>query len=77
MKVEYYGRRDRRIKTMTCHDLFHVEGTEQVYRPRKSLMDNPSRKHKTLRGIKTIDLKSPIDDARFTVQYIQAQRHVR
>ena len=77
VKVEYYDRRDRHIKTMTCHELFQVEGAEQTYRPRKVVMDNPSRKHKTLRGIKTVDLKTPIGDDLFTRRYIQAERHVR
>ncbi len=77
LKIEFYGRGDRLIKTLTNHELFKIDGTENAYRARKSIMDNVSLKHKTLKGLKDVDLNSDIADEVFTERYILSEKHIQ
>jgi len=73
-KVEFYDRRERILKTQTAHDLENVQGT--VWRARKTLMDNVSKQHKTVMGLKTRELNKPIDDQVFTERFILKGSHL-
>lgn len=73
-KVEFYDRRERLMKTQTAHDLENVQGT--VWRARKTLMDNVSKDHKTVMGLKARELNKPIDDQVFTERFILKGSHL-
>ena len=74
VKVEFYDRRERLMKVQTAHDLENVQGT--VWRARKTLMDNVSKQHKTVMGLKVRDLNKPIDDQVFTERFILKGSHL-
>ena len=74
VKIEYFDRRGRAIKTQTMHKLTNVGG--QAWRPNQTLMDNYDRKHKTLRGNQSRKMNPQIDDSIFTERYIKAERHL-
>ena len=74
VKVEFYDRRERVMKTQTAHDLENVQGT--VWRARKTLMDNVSKDHKTVMGLKARELNKPIDDQVFTERFILKGSHL-
>lgn len=75
VKIEFFDRRDRIIKTMTNHDLINIEGT--VWRPKKVLVDNHKRKHKTLIGLKKIQINVPVEDVIFTDRYLKSEKHIK
>ncbi len=75
VKIEYYDRRDRHIKTQTNLDLVNLEGT--VWRPKKALVDNHKRNHKTLVAVKSIEINIPIGNDLFTERYIMAEKHIQ
>ena len=74
VKIEYFDRRGRAIKTQTNHKLVNVGG--QAWRPDQTLMDNYDRNHKTLRGTQSRKINPTIEDSVFTEQYIKAERHL-
>jgi hypothetical protein len=74
IKIEYYDRRGRHIKTQTSYKLVNVQGS--IWRPSQTLMDNYERNHKTLRGTRTQKINLAIDDEVFTERYIQSEKHL-
>ncbi len=74
VKVKFYDRRDRLVKTQTCHELKNSHGN--VWYAQKVLMDNHKKKHKTLMGIKTKDVNLPIEDALFSEKTILSKKHL-
>jgi hypothetical protein len=75
VKIEFFDRRERLLKTQTAQELENVEGT--VWRARKTLMDNHKENHKTLMGLKERAINQPIADEVFTERYILSGRHVK
>lgn len=75
VKIEFYDRRERHIKTQTIGRLEHIEGT--LWRARRTLTDNHKRKHMTVAGVKEDILNEPIDDKLFTERHVSSGRHVR
>ena len=74
IKIEYYDRRGRHIKTQTSYKLVNVQGS--IWRPGQTLMDNYERNHKTLRGTRTQKINLAIDGEVFTERYIQSEKHL-
>jgi len=73
LKAEFYDRRGRLQKIQTNHALENVSGT--VWRAKKSLMNHLQKNHKTLTGITSRELNSPLDDAVFTERFILSGKH--
>lgn len=73
LKGEFYDRRDRLQKTQTCHELENVGGT--VWRAKKTLMHHHEKNHKTITGVITRQINTPIDDSVFTERFILSGRH--
>ena len=74
VKIEFYDRRDRLVKTQTCRELTHSHGT--VWYAGKVLMENHKTKHKTLMGIKTKEVNIPVDDNLFSEKTILSGKHI-
>ncbi len=68
LKVEFYDRRNRLIKTQKSLEFEKISGT--VYRPRKILMNNIKKKHKTLTLIKKRVINKKINNSVFTERFI-------
>ena len=75
VKIEFYDRRGRLIKTQTNHDLTHLEG--DVWMAKKSLMTNHKKKHKTLMGVKSRKINIPVDETVFTERFVLSGKHFR
>ena len=75
VKIEFYDRRDRLLKTQTNHDLINIEGT--IWMAKKSLMSNHKKRHKTLMGVKDRKINIFIDDTVFTERFILSGKHIR
>ena len=74
LKLEFYGRRDRLIKTQTNHELVNLEG--DVWMAKKALMHNNKTGHRTVMGIKSRQINVAIDDSVFTDRFILSGRHL-
>ncbi len=74
LKVEFYDRRKRLLKTQTSFEFENLTGT--VFRPKKTIMDNHKKKHKTLTLVKKRALNEPIDDSVFTERFIMSGKHI-
>jgi outer membrane lipoprotein-sorting protein len=75
VKIEFYDRRDRLLKTQTNHDLINIEGS--IWMAKKSLMSNHKKRHKTLMGVKDRKINIFIDDTVFTERFILSGKHIR
>ncbi|MCG8634408.1 MAG: outer membrane lipoprotein-sorting protein [Desulfobacterales bacterium] len=74
VKVEFYDRRKRLLKTQKSFEFENLTGT--VYRPKKTIMDNHKKKHKTLSLVKKRTLNESIEDSVFTERFIMSGKHV-
>ncbi len=74
LKVEFYDRRKRLLKTQKSFEFENLTGT--VYRPKKTIMDNHKKKHKTLNMVKKRVLNEPIEDSVFTERFIMSGKHI-
>jgi len=74
LKIEFYDRRKRLIKTQKSFAFENIAGT--VYRPGKIIMDNLRKKHKTLTLIKKRVINQAIDNSVFTERFILNNKHV-
>ncbi len=74
LKAEFYGRRDKLIKTQKSYEIQHIKDT--IFRPKKTIMDNHKKKHKTLTMVKKRALNKKIDNSTFTERYILSGRHI-
>ena len=72
VKVEFFDRRGREVKTQTNHNLENVRGDMWV--AKKSLMDNKRMRHKTLLGLAARDVETPLDDDIFTERFVSSGR---
>ena len=68
LKLEFYGRHDRLIKTQTNHNLVKLEG--DAWTAKKALMSNIRTGHSTVMGIKDQQVNVPIEDSVFTERFI-------
>jgi len=75
VKIEFYDRRCRLLKSQTNHNLVNLEGT--VWMAKKSLMSNHRKNHKTLMGVKERRINIFIDDTVFTERFIMSGKHIR
>ncbi|MCG8618692.1 MAG: outer membrane lipoprotein-sorting protein [Desulfobacterales bacterium] len=74
LKVEFYDRRKRLLKTQKSFEFENVSGT--VYRPKKTIMDNHKKKHKTLSLVTKRVLNEPIENSVFTERFIMSGKHI-
>ena len=72
LKVEFFDRRGRPVKTQTSHALEKVRGNMWV--ARKVLVDNSRSKHKTLLGLATFEVDVDLPDEIFTERFVAAGR---
>ena len=75
LKVEFYDRRERLQKIQTNHVLENISGT--VWRAKKTLMNHLGRKHKTLTGITSRKINTPVKDSVFTERFILSGKHTQ
>ncbi|MBW2650303.1 MAG: outer membrane lipoprotein-sorting protein [Deltaproteobacteria bacterium] len=75
LKAEFYDRRGRLQKIQTNHALENVSGT--VWRAKKTLMNHLGRKHKTLTGITSRKINTPVENSVFTERFILSGKHTR
>lgn len=68
VKVEFFDRRGRAVKTQTNHDLENVQGDMWV--ARKSLIDNKRARHKTLVGLAAFEVDVDLPDEIFTERFV-------
>jgi hypothetical protein len=74
VKVEFYDRRGKCIKTQTNHELIPLEG--EAWTAKKALMINHRTDHKTIMGLKTCETGHTIDDSIFTERHILSGKHL-
>jgi hypothetical protein len=74
VKVEFYGRKDRLIKTQTNYELTQVADT--AWRAKKAMMDNHAKKHKTLLMVKSRQVNMPIEDSVFAERNFLSGKHL-
>lgn len=75
LKVEFYDRRNRLMKTQTVYELEPVIGT--IWRAKRVMMDNPSRSSQTLSMVTRREINEWISDDVFTERFITSGRHTR
>lgn len=75
VKVDFFDRRGRLLKSMKSYDLKNIEGT--IWRPGKVLMKNLKTKHRTLMGTKARKINIAIDDKVFTERFILSGQHIQ
>ncbi len=75
VKVEYYSKRKKLIKTQTTYDWKNVKGT--VWRAQKAFMDNHKNNHKTLIASVKIEVDKKIEDKTFTERFILKGEHTK
>lgn len=73
LKIEFFDRRNRLIKTQKSFEWENITGT--VYRPRKTIMDHHRKHHKTLTLMGKRELTTPIADQVFTERFILSEKH--
>jgi hypothetical protein len=75
LKIEFYDRRDKLVKTQINRDWENVSGT--IWRAKKALMDNHKTQHKTLIGIVERRINEAIDEQTFTERFILKGQHTQ
>ncbi|MBF0118515.1 MAG: outer membrane lipoprotein-sorting protein [Desulfobacterales bacterium] len=75
LKAEFYNKREQLQKTYSAYDYTKITGT--IWRPKKTLMDNTSKNHKTLTMTNERKINEPIDDSVFTERFILSGNHVK
>jgi hypothetical protein len=75
LKVEFYDRRRRLIKTQTVYEVGNVTGT--VWRAKKTLMDNVSKSSQTLTMVTSRKVNEPMEDEVFTERFIVTGKHTQ
>jgi hypothetical protein len=73
VKIEYYDRNNRHIKTQINQGLVNVEG--DIWFSEKVLMETLKTGHKTLMGVKKKQINIPLEDGMFTEKFILSGRH--
>ncbi len=72
-KAEFYDKRDRLIKVKKAFEFEQIQGA--IFRPRKTVMDNLKKKHKTLTLSKKRQLNQPIENSVFSERFILSGKH--
>lgn len=75
LKVEFYDRRGRLIKTQTNHELTPLTG--EAWAARKALMTHHQTGHKTLMGLKSCVTDRPVEDDLFTERFLLTGKHLQ
>ncbi|MBA7585036.1 hypothetical protein ES708_27006 [subsurface metagenome] len=75
VKIEYFDRRERILKTQTHLDFNNIGG--DAWRAKKAVIDNTSKKHQTLTAIRTNEIDVDIDESVFTERYILSEKHIQ
>jgi len=75
IKIEYYDRRDRLIKTWHGRDVFQVR--DEAWHVRRGVMNNIARRHNTATESVNVEIDIEIDDITFTDRYLLSERHLR
>lgn len=75
IKINFYDRRERVIKTQTAHDLENIR--DDVWRARTTLMDNFSREHQTVIGVQNRRIDHVIEESVFTERFILRGFHTQ
>lgn len=75
LKIEFFDRRKRLMKTQTVYELENVTGT--VWRAKKTMMDNTSRKSQTLSMVTRRDVNKAMADETFTERFIASGKHTQ
>lgn len=75
IKIDFFDKRGRKIKTQTNHDLVNLTG--DVWYAQKVLMVHHKKKHKTLMGVKSKAINVDLDDQLFSEAHVLSGRHVR
>lgn len=75
LKIEFYDRFAKHIKTQTNHDWENVAGT--LWRPKKVLMVNHKNSHKTLTGSIQREVNKEIPEQTFTERFILKGSHAQ
>ncbi|MCK5097104.1 MAG: outer membrane lipoprotein-sorting protein [Desulfobacteraceae bacterium] len=73
LKIEFYDRRSRLIKTQKSFEIQQVVGT--IYRPKKTIMENHKKKHKTLTLVNNRELNKTIEDKVFSERFLLSGKH--
>lgn len=73
VKIEYFDRSNRHVKTQINQGLVNVEG--DVWFSEKVLMETLKTGHKTLVGVRKKQINIPLEDSMFTEKYILSGRH--
>ena len=75
VKIEFYDRRKKLIKTQTNSAIANVKGT--IWRTRKTLMDNHKAKHKTAIMVVKREVNEEIPAKTFTERFILKGEHTQ
>ena len=75
LKTDFYDRRNRLQKTQTNYDMQNIEGT--VWRAKKTIMNNKSKKHKTLTLVTDRKVNIPLDEGVFKERFILSGQHTK
>ena len=73
VKVEFFDRRGRCIKTQTNHELTRLKG--EAWTARKALMINHQNEHKTIMGLKACETDIEIDESVFSERHLLSGKH--
>jgi len=72
VKVDFFDRRGREIKTQTNHDLENIRG--EMWAAKKTLVDNKHAQHKTLVGLAGLEVDVDLDDEIFSEGFVSSGR---
>jgi outer membrane lipoprotein-sorting protein len=75
LKIEFYDRRKRLMKTQTVYELENVTGT--VWRAKKTMMNNTSKKSQTLSMVTRRNVNEAMADDVFTERFILSGKHTQ
>ncbi len=75
VKIDFYDRRKKLIKTQTNSAIENVKGT--IWRAKKALMDNHKAKHKTAIMVVKREVNEEIPDKTFTERFILKGEHTQ
>lgn len=73
VKMEFYDRRGRCIKTQTNHELTRLDG--EAWTAKRALMVNHLTGHKTVMGLQSCETVVDIEDSIFTERNVLSGRH--
>ncbi len=75
VKIDFYNRRGKLLKTQTSHDLEKLEGN--AWTAKKTLITRLKKNHRTLMGIKNRKTDIVLENAVFTENFILSGKYLR